>query len=342
MGIMMSKNIIDRFEGADGIRGFACFIVLITHAVSMFFVDTVPYLAGTGKFGVWLFFVLSAFLLTHRFLKMGFGINMMYSYAIGRFFRIIPLFAIAIVVYYLCGTANINTWENVADVMFFSTGAAHLWTIPVEVKFYFFLPFFSWFGISLKKKLTAGWVVFIFFLIILGFQGFWPFWKTPINSIQLRWYLGCFLIGINLMVSFEDFVKITQNIRDFLCLLMVVVLILLSPGFHLQHGNDLANKFLVVSIIWACFIVCCVQGKGLMGTFLKNSIFFYLGKWSYSIYLFHWLVYMKIIQNYRENMIAMIFAIVGAIFLGALIYNIIEYPLECFRYRIMSYLRNHV
>lgn len=51
-----------RFEGADGIRGLACLIVLCTHAVAMFFNSTYMALAGMGKVGVWLFFVLSAFL----------------------------------------------------------------------------------------------------------------------------------------------------------------------------------------------------------------------------------------------------------------------------------------
>ena len=61
-----------RFEGADGIRGVACLIVICIHAIAIFFPSTRDLMAGAGKIGVWLFFVLSAFLLTSKFMRSGF------------------------------------------------------------------------------------------------------------------------------------------------------------------------------------------------------------------------------------------------------------------------------
>lgn len=97
-----------KLNGADGIRGLACLIVLITHAVNMFFIGT-PYLHGTGRIGVWLFFVLSAFLLTYKFERSGFSLLSISNYVIGRVLRIIPLFLISVVVYRLLRTAGIKT-----------------------------------------------------------------------------------------------------------------------------------------------------------------------------------------------------------------------------------------
>lgn len=75
-----------RYEGADGIRGLACLIVICVHGSAFFFPDTGHYLAGTGKIGVWLFFVLSAFLLTSKFIRSGFAARLVVGYAVGRFF----------------------------------------------------------------------------------------------------------------------------------------------------------------------------------------------------------------------------------------------------------------
>ena len=43
----------DRLPILDGIRGLACLIVLMAHAVTMFLPHSAPYLAGSGKIGVW-------------------------------------------------------------------------------------------------------------------------------------------------------------------------------------------------------------------------------------------------------------------------------------------------
>lgn len=55
---------------AEGIRGVACLLVLVAHAVTMFFPRSVPYLSGSGKIGVWPFFVLSAYLHWWVFMKL--------------------------------------------------------------------------------------------------------------------------------------------------------------------------------------------------------------------------------------------------------------------------------
>lgn len=82
------------YAGADGVRGLACLIVLCVHAAMMFFTNSSSGLAGTGKIGVWLFFVLSAFLLTSKFAAVGFSFYSIATYALGRVVRIIPLFSL--------------------------------------------------------------------------------------------------------------------------------------------------------------------------------------------------------------------------------------------------------
>lgn len=126
---------------ADGIRGLACLIVLVVHATAVTFPATYPYLRGTAKVGVWLFFVLSAFLLTYKLLHRGFSLRTLVDYGLGRFLRIYPLFALTVLGYYLLWpSAGIATQADLVQALTLQKGYIHLWTVPVEFKFYFFLP----------------------------------------------------------------------------------------------------------------------------------------------------------------------------------------------------------
>lgn len=187
---------IVRLPGADGVRGLACLVVLVTHAVSMFFPASAPYLAGTGKIGVWLFFVLSAFLLSYKFRQTGFGSWVVLEYAVGRTLRIIPLFIVAVVFYRFFGSAGIDSWDLAHDAILFEKGFVHLWTVPVEFKFYFILPLFAFVVVKARAWLGSKGVLALFVVTVVLHQVIWPFWGTEINSTQLRWYLPCFLVGV--------------------------------------------------------------------------------------------------------------------------------------------------
>jgi peptidoglycan/LPS O-acetylase OafA/YrhL len=117
---------------ADGIRGLACLIVLVVHSIALTYPQSYPYLTGCGKIGVWLFFTLSAYLLTHQFLYKGFSKDIIVSYFINRFFRIYPIFFIAAIAYYLFGTANINNERDLFLAITLQGGFGHLWIIPVQ------------------------------------------------------------------------------------------------------------------------------------------------------------------------------------------------------------------
>lgn len=58
-------------------------IVLMVHALNHFYPSTFLWTRGAGKYGVWLFFVLSAFLLTLRLQQRGFTRPNLTDYALG-------------------------------------------------------------------------------------------------------------------------------------------------------------------------------------------------------------------------------------------------------------------
>src|SRR5690606_20068490 len=120
--------------------GLACLTVLLAHLPGFFAPDYGRYFTGTGKYGVWLLFVLSAFLLTNQLQRNGLRLAPVASYAVGRSLRIMPLFWLAILVYWWLGTAGIDSPADVWAAASFRHGYAHLWTIPVEFTFYALLP----------------------------------------------------------------------------------------------------------------------------------------------------------------------------------------------------------
>lgn len=332
----------ERFPGADGIRGLACLVVLLTHAFAMFFVTTAGlYLAGTGKIGVWLFFVLSAFLLTYKFRTSGFSAPVLGSYALGRILRILPLFAIAVLVYFVLGTAGIDSARDVWLALTFQKGYAHLWTIPVEFTFYAWLPLVAALLIAARKHSIALASVTAVALIAIQ-QTLWPYWRTEINAIGTQWYASSFTIGCYLATVINDIRgRISDRTSNVICTAVTAGLVLGSPGarnliFGVPYDTALADKFVYISAAWALFIVATIDLKGFFGRLVDSKIMRKMGAWSYSIYLFHWLVFMHLQTRFQNSALATLAAIGISILVGAAAYRYLEMPFERFRHRLQA------
>lgn len=329
-----------RFEGADGIRGLACLIVIFIHASAFFFASTREVLAGTGKIGVWLFFVLSSFLLTNKFMRSGFNVSSVASYAVGRFLRIIPLFYFVAFLYYYKGGFGIATIEDLISCLTFEKGYGHLWTIPVEFKFYVILPFMAYLFIGVFSRFGIIATIIGCVIVIALQQSIWPFWDTPENSIDTRWYLSSFTIGSFIAVAHHHLRnKLDGRLAD-ICGLFVIVLVVLSFPYlrylilDMPIDKWLMNKFLWFSILWGLFILVLAEGKGRLGGMLRHIVLRKIGEWSYSIYLIHIMVYALVAAGRSTSFPLMLTGIIGSIGAGAFLYYCFERPMEHLRHRI--------
>ena len=101
-------------KSLDGLRGIAVLFVVLSHSsIEGFFSWSPLDFKGIGKTGVYLFFILSAFLLDRQIifkLRKGQADNLYWlNYVIRRFLRIYPLFAVALIVDWLVTTQlNLN------------------------------------------------------------------------------------------------------------------------------------------------------------------------------------------------------------------------------------------
>ncbi len=333
----------DYLAGADGIRGVAVLIVLCLHAVSVFFPETIPYISGLDKTGVWLFFVLSAFLLSQKFITKGFGASGLLSYAVGRTIRILPMFLIAVCIYSIAGYYPASEIIKIAT---FQYGFGHLWTIPVEFKFYFLLPFFTFASIYISNKFGVINFIVISMILIIIHQSFFPFFKLEGNSIGMMWYVPSFLFGIIAAVLYSNKIINFSLLKSDLIVTSIVVLIVLSsPGIRhailgTEMKRDLQQQFIPISLLWAVFLLLLIEAKGVWGKLISSPALIKLGHWSFSIYLFHWLIYLKMADVFLNNYYAMIVSFFASIVVGAAFYSIFEVNIEKLRHRVMSNLAN--
>lgn len=126
-----SANI--NYASLDGVRGIAVLLVLLEHTMGPF--------KGAGIAGVWIFFVLSGFLLAIPFVRkpeLAVSSEYMTEYLARRLKRIVPMYYFFIVVtFFLKDKFGSGAWRH----LLFLQGDGHLWTIPQEMLFYLFLPF---------------------------------------------------------------------------------------------------------------------------------------------------------------------------------------------------------
>jgi peptidoglycan/LPS O-acetylase OafA/YrhL len=119
----------------DGIRGIAILYVTASHVAN----KRTFAASGAGEYGVWLFFALSAFLLSHYFFAKPERTRSRYewlNYALRRFLRIYPLYVAAL----LMGVV-VGWWSLGAMPSSILLRTPTFWAVFVEFRFYFLLPF---------------------------------------------------------------------------------------------------------------------------------------------------------------------------------------------------------
>ncbi|WP_343464093.1 acyltransferase [Pantoea sp.] len=325
------------FDAANGIRGLAVLIVLIAHSVGMFFPNIGSMIPGTGKLGVWLFFSLSAFLLTSNFVYKGFSAEQIISYVIGRTIRIFPLYIIAVFTYYFFGYYG---FEFIEKLLLLDTPWGHLWTVSVEFKYYFLLPFIALLLIKGNELLGGKAVVFLSAILITIHQVLYPYFNVHPSSTDMSDYVSAFIPGMAVSLLLPYSKKLQTWLLTLLTIIVLISILISIPAirlaiFGIPVDNYLLNKHLHFAFAWAIFIWLTVHGRGIIGLAMTNKAIMLIGKWSFSIYLFHWLIYTQMLVKNTGSVIFSVLAPLSAIALGMIVYYSVELPIEKVRHSIM-------
>jgi len=326
---------------ADGIRGLACLIVLLAHAVGFNFQPHNQYLQGVGKIGVWLFFCLSSYLLTHQLLFKGLSKKTLIDYSLGRILRIYPPFIIIVFLYYFFGTAGIDNPSDIIKAISLQQGYVHLWTIPVEFKFYFILPAFVWGGRIIYSSFGNRGILVASLMLTILHQVVAPYWLLKDSAIETFQYMPAFLFGgVGAILKFNGlFPKVSEKATT-IGILVILGILVVTPFMRftllgLPPTDYLMNKYLYFSFAWTVFIFSLINSRGLFHQVLTSSLFTKVGHWSYSIYLVHWLIVNMLIQTFTAGYVSVIAAVAITPIAGFLMYTLFEQPLFKVRKHIL-------
>lgn len=293
-----------QIDSLDGLRGFAMLLVLLSHTSTAFGPILGIIFTGAGKYGVYLFFTLSSFLLSLPLL----GKDDLFSkatwvrYSKRRFLRIYPLFAAVLVINYLIHailSLDLYIYHSPYEILkalLLIEEKGVFWSIAVEFKYYLVLPFVVIIFRKVFKNDLFSSAAFIIFIAALT-EFLWPRTSYPENSIALMPYLPIFLFG---SLSALIYIKIneagvllshpllTPLPYTSLCMILITI-----PAFwSVLTGTEVAvtrfhKHYYFYGVLWPVFMLSFLMKPGAITTAFSSKAMRFLGFISFSAYLWH-------------------------------------------------------
>jgi peptidoglycan/LPS O-acetylase OafA/YrhL len=301
-------------DALDGMRGVAALLVIASH-LSHFRMQLIPGLdlEGIGKPGVYLFFVLSAFLLTRQILSRDAAAladrRLWLRYFTRRFLRIFPLLTLLLVSsdlnqrwFGLGLPFPLSGWE-VVDHLLLRDGKGVLWSVPPEFQYYFVLPAIGVSFVLLRRQPLAaigGCLVASALALRL-----WPPVLALESAPELGPYLPIFLCGSVAALVHSICAPTADRHRrmyEGVAIAALLAAAITTPSlFGVLSGQPVrSNHFhanlVFYGLVWSAFLVATLLGSGLCRRALSGRVIRYVGHISFSTYLWHPAV-VRVVRN---------------------------------------------
>jgi peptidoglycan/LPS O-acetylase OafA/YrhL len=346
-----------RLRALDFLRGLAILSVILVHASQRFpsEINSLDYLAGLGRFGVQLFFFISAFTMCYMWKLREGESNPVKNFYLRRFFRIAPLFWMAIPFYLLANGFDIRNEapEGVGAKQILLT-ATFLhgftpnsinsvvqggWSIAVEMTFYTLFPLLI---LKIKDKkllyLSLAFIIWLFNILIFKdfITNYFSATNQAINTLAITDFLyynfinqaPIFLIGCYLFYLQNHSLK---NCEIFIFISWILL------GIALQIFAEIDGiKFLAVYLAIGLFTYICIKKN------IRFNLIEKLGKNSYAIYLLHFLILnlLQKIMPIQAGVIALTTSIILTIlisyFLSLFIHKFFEIKIYYFLQKLIK------
>lgn len=299
------------FKGLDALRAIAALVVVFGHIELQKNNNGIPNLLSNSTFrivdahiAVVLFFVLSGFLITFLLVKEKekYGRISLKKFYLRRIFRIWPLYYLIIFLSFLLISADYGTktvflslsiFPNIAQA--FSIGwptSPQIWSIGVEEQFYLLWPVLM-ILIPDKKKI---WFLIIFFIgysllpHLLGFINNRTMESVAFADFIRGFFFGskfnCMSLGALIGYMYATHHKMLKYLYNKFVAYPAIFLafFLWFTGFELKYFTD---EF--YTILFGISILNLATNENLKISF-DNKAFNFLGKISYGIYMYHWII----------------------------------------------------
>lgn len=336
-----------RLDAIQIMRLFAASLVVFDHTlVNLMFggqmTENLSFAYRSGGFGVYVFFVISGFVMAHSMYDKFGADGVTASFMKRRLIRIVPLYwliTLAIAAKALIFTGETNPLHVFLSLSFIpymaDNGEVHPlngvgWTLNYEMLFYLIFAFCliasRRMGILLVNAILLLLVIASDFLVGLTNSEFArvavKFWTDPI----LLYFLGGLWIGLG-RLYLERNMRIPELTMPVAVSLLLAVILVYEVLLYFALMPVWLEALFVLLLVAGLAMFNC-EAKGTVSRFMKL-----LGDGSYSIYLVHLpvviVVYRICVQFLSlENPIAVVvLALVASSFAGLVSYKLIEKPM---------------
>ena len=339
----------------DGLRAIAVISVIIYHLNE-------NWLSG-GFLGVDIFFVISGFLITGIIIteiqQNSFSFKQFYTRRIKRIYpafitvmALVSFIASAIFIYNdfnklrktielaiaFLSNFYLGLTQGYFDLSANENPALHIWSLAVEEQYYLIFPLILILAYKKFRKIKVLFIITLILFFILLSTSFIPasFYKEVLHQPNI-YYLSNLrfpelLIGSLLAIyhNFSNKAKLSKQVSNILAILST--LLLFSCLFLMN--NDIAfipGVTLILPCIFTALIIHTTYQNNVIKLCLSNKVIVFIGKISYSLYLYHWifiaLAYYITGEKQINNQSITIVTVLTIIF-SVLSYYLIEQPIR--------------
>jgi len=287
----------------DGLRALAIVVVIINH----FNKNLMP----SGYLGVDIFFVISGFVITSSLASRpskGLG-DFLLGFYVRRIKRLVPALVLCVLItsVVIClfdpqpvaslktgiaslfGLSNLYLLKEATD--YFGTWAEinvfnHTWSLGVEEQFYLFFPFLVWSSgcsrLTAKGPRNLFWLVgvsavasLIAFIYLNGVNQPAAYFLMPARLWELG--IGCLLFLVLRNGRLQGF---ASNTRSFAVMGFLVASMFIPFQYTVQAT--------IIVVLLTAVLIASLRSDTIVYSLLASSGVVYIGRISYSLYLWHW------------------------------------------------------
>jgi peptidoglycan/LPS O-acetylase OafA/YrhL len=356
---------MSRIPSLDGLRALSIFLVMALHTMQGLphALPLIWYAIFNGDTGVFIFFVISGYLITSLLLheQQKNGSISMRSFYFRRAMRILPPIYFYVAILLLLGLAGrlAVTKIDIFSALFFfrnyATGTSmwsleHFWTLSVEEQFYLIWPFVLYLCLrhrsGLSGRTAAAKVAFVVILVspiirVVSFLLPVPYLHHG-GMFQMRadaLMFGCVVALLQGTPAFERAYSFATKIW---WVPPVVIFLSDCMGARFQNYWNFPLGFTVTGIAIAFFLLWCVRNpSSVVGRVLNARPVVHIGVLSYSIYIWQTLFLhrgneaifgpsLKFIRTFPGNWLAILIV-------AEISYYVVEQPSLRLRTRLMRH-----